>query len=103
MCVDELGPLADVRGKLHMEPPLSSEQASVEGMFLEGAKGDSDICAPTPSSDADDELDESEPSLDKLIEWGNVMCAEPIKMLDEYDSWSSLVKHYKKSKKYGSK
>jgi hypothetical protein len=103
MCVDELGPLADVCSKSHMEPPSSSEQASVEGMFLEGAKGDSDIRAPTPSSDANDKLNESKPSLDELIEWGNAMCAELIKMLDEYDSWSSLIKHYKKSKKYGSK
>ncbi|KAN0136388.1 hypothetical protein V8E53_005756 [Lactarius tabidus] len=46
-----------------------------------------------------DDLDESEPSLDNLVEQAPAFCAQLVSMLNTLDSWSSLVEHYKASKK----
>jgi hypothetical protein len=62
-----------------------------------------DIRAPSPSPDADDELDESEPSMEQLLERGKVLRANMVNMVKELDSWTSLVQHYHKSKKSSTK
>jgi hypothetical protein len=46
-----------------------------------------------------DDLDESEPSLDDLVEQAPAFRAQLVSMLNTLDSWSSLVEHYKASKK----
>ncbi|KAN0141442.1 hypothetical protein V8E53_000687 [Lactarius tabidus] len=46
-----------------------------------------------------DDLDESEPSLNDLVEQAPAFCAQLVSMLNTLDSWSSLVEHYKASKK----
>jgi hypothetical protein len=46
-----------------------------------------------------DDLDESEPSLDNLVEQAPAFRAQLVSMLNTLDSWSSLVEHYKASKK----
>ena len=50
------------------------------------------------SPDADDELNESEPSLEELVIKGKELRAQLVSALNELDSWTSLVHHYKKSK-----
>jgi hypothetical protein len=82
-----------------MSLTVSSEHAPAEGMFAEGAVDSPDIRAPSHSCDTDDELDESEPSLNELVEQGNAFRSHLVRMINEYDSWSSLVQHYRKSKK----
>jgi hypothetical protein len=46
-----------------------------------------------------DDLDKSEPSLDDLVEQAPAFRAQLVSMLNTLDSWSSLVEHYKASKK----
>ncbi|KAN0131260.1 hypothetical protein V8E53_010964 [Lactarius tabidus] len=46
-----------------------------------------------------DDLDESEPSLDNLVEQAPAFCAHLVSMLNTLDLWNSLVEHYKASKK----
>ncbi|KAN0141768.1 hypothetical protein V8E53_000230 [Lactarius tabidus] len=46
-----------------------------------------------------DDLDESEPSLNDLVEQAPAFRAQLVSMLNTLDSWSSLVEHYKASKK----
>ncbi|KAN0134964.1 hypothetical protein V8E53_007338 [Lactarius tabidus] len=46
-----------------------------------------------------DDLDKSEPSLNDLVEQALAFCAQLVSMLNMLDSWSSLVEHYKASKK----
>jgi hypothetical protein len=62
MSVDVPEPSADVHGKLRVLPDVRTEHAPVDVV------DDLDVQAPSRSSNADDELDESEPGLDELVE-----------------------------------
>ena len=92
-------PISDVRPP----PSLSALEISVgpltaQEMFGEGAEDISEMSVTSPSSNADDELEESEPSLNELVKKGKELCAKLVSALNELDSWTSLVQHYKKSK-----
>jgi hypothetical protein len=100
MSVDIPGPSEHVQRELQATSEGILGNASVDNFFLEGASIISDIKAVSPSDHADDELAESEPGLDELTEQGKALHAQLVRMLDEYDSWSSLVEHHKRSKKY---
>ncbi|KAN0140691.1 hypothetical protein V8E53_001518 [Lactarius tabidus] len=70
----------------------AGERSSAAGgsLFAEGVPD-------APGSN--DDLDESEPSLDDLVQQAPAFCAQLVSMLNTLDSWSSLVVHYKASKK----
>jgi hypothetical protein len=72
--------------------PTAGECSSTTGssLFAEGVPN-------APGSH--DDLDESEPSLDNLVEQAPAFCAQLVSMLNTLDSWSSLAEHYKASKK----
>jgi hypothetical protein len=99
MSVDVPDSSADVCGGSHMSLAVSSEHAPAEGLFVEGAVDSPNIRAPSRLCDTDDKLDESEPSLNELVEQGNAFCSHLVRMINKYDSWSSLIQHYRKSKK----
>ena len=80
-----LGPSIDVGGL----SVVSTANASVEKLFAAGV-GD----------DADDELEESEPSLEDVDQQGRLLRARLQVTLDDLDKYLSLVQHYRKSKKY---
>jgi hypothetical protein len=104
MSVDVPESSANRHGKARAAPEVISEHASVADMFTEGAEDSSDFPALSRFSDAaDDELDEGEPNLDALVVQGKVFRAQLVNMLNEYDSWSSLVRHYNKSRNSGNK
>jgi hypothetical protein len=68
---------------------VSTAGASVEKLFAAGV-GD----------DADDELEESEPSLEDVDQQGQLLRARLQVTLDDLDKYLSLVQHYRKSRKY---
>ena len=80
-----LGPSVNVGGPSMVSTP----NASVEKLFAAGV-GD----------DADDELEESEPSLEDVDLQGRLLRARLQVTLDDLDKYLSLVQHYRKSKKY---
>ena len=77
---DQPGPSVGVDGP---------SNASVDKLFAEGV-GD----------DADDELEESEPSLEDVDQQGRLLRARLQVTLDDLDKYLSLVQHYRKSKKF---
>lgn len=82
--------LSVVRVGIHAAlPGPRSENTSEENLFGEGMV-----------DDADDELEESEPSLDDLVEQGRALRLRLADTLHELDSWISLAEHHKKSRKY---
>ena len=93
-------PISDVQPPPSLSAPeISVGPLTVQEMFGEGAEDISEMSVTSPSSNADDELEESEPSLNELVEKGKELRAKLVSALNELDSWTSLVQHYKKSKK----
>ena len=93
-------PISDVRQQASLSAPETSVgPLTAQEMFGEGAEDISEMSVTSPSSNADDELEESEPSLNELVEKGKELRAKLVSALNELDSWTSLVQHYKKSKK----
>jgi hypothetical protein len=92
-------PLSNVSyGAEDAAPSFSAQSESMQKMFAEGVTDDADIRAGSSSADADDELEEGEPTLDMLIQRGDVLRDGLVSMLEELNSWSRLVRNYKKSK-----
>ena len=92
-------PISDVRQQASLSAlEISVGPLTAQEMFGEGAEDISEMSVTSPSSNADDELEESEPSLNELVEKGKELRSKLVSALNELDSWTSLVQHYKKSK-----
>jgi hypothetical protein len=70
-------------------PSLSAAAATLFG------EGVPDRQIPPPS---DEELDESEPSLDELFDAAPKIWAKLVSFLNELDTWCSLMKHHRAAK-----
>ncbi|KAN0141874.1 hypothetical protein V8E53_000336 [Lactarius tabidus] len=74
--------------------PTSSSSAAAATLFAEGVT-DSKFNA-RPSNE---ELAESEPSVEEMIQRAPLFCMQLIAMLHELDSWSSLMEHHTNARK----
>ena len=96
------GPTSDIFPSLisNVRPPpslsaleISVGPLTVQEMFGEGAEDILEMSVTSPLSNADDKLEESEPSLNELVEKGKELRAKLVSVLNELDSWTSLVQH----------
>ncbi|KAN0136039.1 hypothetical protein V8E53_006200 [Lactarius tabidus] len=74
--------------------PTSSSSAAAATLFAEGVTDSKFNARPS-----DEELAESEPSVEEMIQRVPLFCTQLIAMLHELDSWSSLMEHHTNARK----
>jgi hypothetical protein len=74
--------------------PTSSSSAAAATLFAEGVTDSKFNARPS-----DEELAESEPSVEEMIQQAPLFHVQLITMLHELDSWSSLMEHHTNARK----